>query len=211
MTLPADRPSKDALEPLCADKLSLREIGRRFGVGHATVKRWLDFYSLETINILVDGTKPYLCGVCGTEDPEKFSHGRKTRCHTCAIQQRVDELRISRRDRRTMLKYAAVQAKGGCCQKCGYRKNLAALQFHHPDKDVKHENWARLFEKAIASERQAAILAAELECCQLLCGNCHAEEHHPQLTMPITITGSLLQHLSAWVAMFRSFFTRAQE
>lgn len=30
-------------------------------------------------------------------------------------------------------KYEVVQMRGGKCERCGYNKNLAALDFHHRD------------------------------------------------------------------------------
>lgn len=34
-------------------------------------------------------------------------------------------------------KYEIVQMRGGKCERCGYNKNLAALDFHHRNPDTK--------------------------------------------------------------------------
>lgn len=34
-------------------------------------------------------------------------------------------------------KYEAVMMRGGKCERCGYNKNLAALEFHHRDPNTK--------------------------------------------------------------------------
>ena len=72
-----------------------------------------------------------------------------------------------------------IQLKGGCCEICGYNKNQAALSFHHLDASTKsfqidirkcsNGTWQRLLEEA--------------QKCQLLCLNCHAEIHNPELSL----------------------------
>lgn len=61
------------------------------------------------------------------------------------------------------------------CQRCGYRKNVAALQFHHRPGEVKVDTVGRL-----AQRRGIAAVRAEIRKCELLCGNCHAEHHNPE-------------------------------
>lgn len=66
---------------------------------------------------------------------------------------------------------------GGKCSRCGYNKNLAALEFHHIDpreKDLKLDS-RRMGNHAIE------ILEVEVAKCVLLCANCHREEHHPDM------------------------------
>ncbi len=59
-----------------------------------------------------------------------------------------------------------------CC-KCGYDKNLAAMDFHHLDPSIKEYNWNRL------CKRPWVNIVAELKKCILVCKNCHAELHNP--------------------------------
>jgi DNA-binding transcriptional ArsR family regulator len=65
---------------------------------------------------------------------------------------------------------ARIEEAGGACQRCGYDRVPAALQFHHMDPSQK------AFE---LSQRGAAIALdaarAEVAKCVLLCANCHAE------------------------------------
>jgi len=59
---------------------------------------------------------------------------------------------------------------GGKCSEpgCDYNKNLAALEFHHPNgKDKDLENW-----------RSPKFKVEE---CILYCSNHHREHHHPEL------------------------------
>ncbi|QOE32633.1 HNH endonuclease [Klebsiella phage Muenster] len=94
---------------------------------------------------------------------EKNPQG-KWKCNKCDIQ------RVS--DRRRELKLLAVEYKGGCCEKCGYDKCIAALEFHHLDPNEKDfgissSGHTRSFEK----------LKIELDKCIMVCANCHREIH----------------------------------
>ena len=71
------------------------------------------------------------------------------------------------RDRKARL----VVLLGGACARCGYDKCIGALHFHHLDPTTKsftishtyNTAWRRLVNEAMK--------------CELLCANCHAEEH----------------------------------
>lgn len=67
-------------------------------------------------------------------------------------------------------KKKAVEYKGGECERCGYDKSLAALVFHH--RDPKEKDF-RISEK----NRKWEQVEIELDKCDLLCSNCHHEEH----------------------------------
>lgn len=70
---------------------------------------------------------------------------------------------------RRRLKRQAVQYKGGKCTRCGYNKCLAALHFHHRDRSTKK------FHLSITQKTSFASVKDELDKCDLLCANCHAE------------------------------------
>lgn len=63
---------------------------------------------------------------------------------------------------------------GGCCSKCGYRKNYAVLSFHHVDGSTKKFG---LDGRSLSNRKESEILE-ELKKCVLLCANCHGELHH---------------------------------
>jgi len=65
---------------------------------------------------------------------------------------------------------------GGGCARCGYTANLAALEFHHRDPAKKR---FQLDARTLAN-RQWNEIEAEARSCELLCSNCHAEEHNPE-------------------------------
>lgn len=64
---------------------------------------------------------------------------------------------------------------GGCCAVCGYARNYAALEFHHLDPARKE---LQLDMRSLANLQWLDIIA-EAGKCQLLCSNCHAEQHNP--------------------------------
>lgn len=72
-----------------------------------------------------------------------------------------------------------IEMLGGKCQSCSYCKNQAALSFHHRDPSTK------LFGLDLrkCSNSTWEALEAESHKCDLLCLNCHMEEHHPSLEM----------------------------
>lgn len=81
----------------------------------------------------------------------------------------------------------AVSHKGGCCQICGYKRCIEALEFHHLDpkqKDfgISHKGYTRSWEK----------VKEEVEKCILLCANCHREAHAGMLQLPqVTVVENL--------------------
>jgi predicted Zn-ribbon and HTH transcriptional regulator len=106
--------------------------------------------------------KPHLCKECGETDPSNFYGNQKIHCKKCHSKRTHNRLKETKRK--------AVEYLGGRCQKCGYDKYLGALQFHHRDPLQKDPN---LFSTWLSFEK----FKKELDKCDLLCANCHAEEH----------------------------------
>ena len=79
----------------------------------------------------------------------------------------------------TLIKYYLIHKRGGKCEKCGYDKNIASLQFHHLDPN---EKIFTLDARNLERHSDEDILK-EFEKCILLCANCHSEQHHPELEM----------------------------
>ena len=70
-------------------------------------------------------------------------------------------------------KYEAILARGGKCEKCGYNKNIAVLEFHHRNPDEKEFQ----IDMRHFSNNSLEKLQLELDKCILLCANCHRELH----------------------------------
>jgi predicted nucleic acid-binding Zn ribbon protein len=67
-----------------------------------------------------------------------------------------------------------IEQKGGMCKVCGYKTCKAALTFHHLDPKIKS------FEVDMrhCSNHSWKKLLLEADKCDLLCFNCHIENHH---------------------------------
>jgi hypothetical protein len=72
-------------------------------------------------------------------------------------------------------KERAVEYKGGKCVKCGYKKCISALDFHHLDPNKKDfsisQNMNMSWDK----------IKKEIDKCILVCSNCHREIHEELL------------------------------
>ncbi len=66
--------------------------------------------------------------------------------------------------------------RGGQCERCGYNRCLAALDFHHTDPSTKD----RTYDCIGAMIRTCSFAKAEAETkkCELICSNCHREHHY---------------------------------
>lgn len=93
-----------------------------------------------------------------------------------AIRRRCDKKRRAKQcenNRRRIIrkKLELVKNLGGKCSLCGYNKNLAALTFHHRN-GLNIKRYSTPYLNWVHTEPSQLIL---------LCHNCHAELHNPQL------------------------------
>jgi hypothetical protein len=86
-------------------------------------------------------------------------------CHRCKNRYYVTK-------RRKDLKKLLVEYKGGKCEKCGYDKSIAAMDFHHEDPKQKEFG---LSQRGLT--KSLKNLKKEADKCLLLCANCHRETH----------------------------------
>jgi len=73
-------------------------------------------------------------------------------------------------------KLQLIDMMGKKCNKCGYGKNFAALEFHHLNPKTK---MYPLDLRSLSNRKWEEILH-EAKKCILLCSNCHSELHNPQ-------------------------------
>ncbi len=84
--------------------------------------------------------------------------------------------------RRKKIKEMAIEYLGGHCLQCGYKRCIAALDFHHLDEDEKQFG---LSQRGLT--RSWTRTKKELEKCVLLCANCHREFHAGVLQLKVEI------------------------
>lgn len=114
-----------------------------------------------------------ICSGCKLDLPiDKFylrkSEGGKNKPQSLCIE--CNNRRAA--ERSGSFKEWAVEYKGGKCVRCGYDRCLDALQFHHRGHSTKEVTPAKM---KLWSREKAQL---ELDKCELVCANCHAEIHH---------------------------------
>lgn len=80
------------------------------------------------------------------------------------------------RNRGLIKRSVLIDMLGGKCAKCGYNKNHSALNFHHIDPQTKKFQ----IDVRRCNNTKMSVLIEEANKCELLCANCHMEEHHPE-------------------------------
>lgn len=103
------------------------------------------------------------CKYHGLTEHALRENGTRWRCKKCGYEA------VARR--RKKLKRQLVEHHGGECVRCGYSKSIVALTFHHKDPKEKE------FKISSSMVGGWGKLLEESEKCELLCLNCHAEEH----------------------------------
>ena len=86
-------------------------------------------------------------------------------------QDRKETIKASVIKRRKKNKELLVEYKGGKCERCGYDKCIAALEFHHLDPSTKET-------KNLGTTASLDKQKAEADKCILVCANCHREIHY---------------------------------
>jgi hypothetical protein len=113
-------------------------------------------------NTHFSGGKRVRCCTCHQDKNQKQFYKRDRRCKDCRTQYSIRN--------RQKIKQQLLDLLGGCCKGCGISQ-LEVLSFHHIDPSQKR------FEISSHLERNKAILLQEVQKCDILCCNCHAELH----------------------------------
>ena len=79
---------------------------------------------------------------------------------------------------RTEWKDRLIEYKGKKCEICGYDKCEGALQFHHKDPSLKEFTLSHINLNNTNFSLQKIL--QEIDKCELLCANCHAEKHYSE-------------------------------
>ena len=116
------------------------------------------------------------CEICKKEFETSSKGGTRKYCFECSPSYEKGN-NIARGKSKSALRRAmkkqAVKELGGKCEICGYDKCIDALVFHHKNPDEKEFGLAQ--NGTIHTWEE---YLTEAKKCQLLCCNCHAEEHY---------------------------------
>lgn len=82
------------------------------------------------------------------------------------------------KNKKRALKHKLIEYKGGKCQICGYNKCEGALQFHH--RNPKEKEFALSQINLNDTDITIDKIIEEIDKCDLLCANCHAEQHYSE-------------------------------
>lgn len=102
---------------------------------------------------------------CGVSGKENFYSSSKYYCKSCWNKE------THRRQKQKFIDYLNEKRQGIKCERCGYDKGLWGLAFHHRDPNQKEFS----IDKNRGKNKEE--LYKELDKCDVLCHNCHAEVH----------------------------------
>ena len=108
--------------------------------------------------------------------------GKQTMYCSMKCKNKIHQSYEAQKKRGLARKLLFVKKLGGKCNNCGYSKNLGALAFHHL-----HGKEFKLDVRSLSNRHLEPILK-ELKKCKLLCNNCHAELHYPDLDLAKLLT-----------------------
>lgn len=112
------------------------------------------------------------CAYCNKDFQLNGSRGGQNRifCYEC-LPTNSDRAERNKARNELMLKYSNKIKMDRGCDKCGYNKCPTALEWHHPNQD-KDADPSTILKTSLSRYLQ------EIEKCDLLCANCHREEHY---------------------------------
>lgn len=172
---------KEILEKYLKDGMSLNKISEISGKSLTTIIYWKNKHGLHSThkNFKESGTKEYgdkrFCPRCKKDCDTSYFYKRRGKenssvyCKKCTTEQTLERTR--------KFKYKMVEYKGGCCSRCGYKKSISALEFHHLDPSKKdftlsHSRCTKFDDR----------IKNELDKCIMVCANCHREIHEKLVT-----------------------------
>jgi hypothetical protein len=95
----------------------------------------------------------------------------------CNCHQEIHKLDDVSDDRFRKNKQIYLEYKGDKCNICNYDKYDGSLVFHHIDKEDKSFNLSRVKKGIEDINELKTYITEELDKCEIICKNCHNEEH----------------------------------
>jgi len=169
---------KQILLELIDKGFTVQKIADYQGCSFTNIRYWLRKYGLNTKTYSSREIK-HNCINCGSALRGRQTKFCSKKCKYIGTwgnyaASRKDEILFRSRQKGLERKIYFINQLGGKCQCCGYDKNLAALTFHH----INPENKSFNLDVRKMTNTKMSSLEKEIEKCQLLCQNCHAEVHN---------------------------------
>jgi hypothetical protein len=163
--------TKELLMTLLDQGLSTRQIGKQLGYTSTGIRYYMKKWSLSSNH---QSVRDKICYHTDThkqcpklnEFDERPNGNVLSYCRKCTNDNRYSIIKHH--------KLTIIQEHGGCCTKCGYNRNISALEFHHIEPEHKDFHFSNTKTTNIDKIR------AEMGKCILVCANCHREIHYPQ-------------------------------
>lgn len=172
---------KENILKLRKEGKSVNEIINDLGCARSTVSYHFNNAGIGSVKIdskLIDKINEYYLTHTKKETAIKFNIGESTVTKYTKNKRVIDSDVVRKQKaviavvkRRQKIKEMSIEYKGGCCQKCGYNKCNAALEFHHLDPNEKD------FGIGSYTVLSWDKIKEELDKCILVCANCHREIH----------------------------------
>jgi hypothetical protein len=143
---------KEELVKYINEGLNDSEIAKIVGCHRTTVGKLVKKYSIDRVKFIYTH-----CKICNNKIENNKAN--RSRCNSC-----------NTRIRRYRTKVAAVEYKGGFCNRCNWKGPVAAFEFHHKDDNKE-------FGIGTAANKSWIVIKKEIDKCELLCSNCHRIEH----------------------------------
>lgn len=160
------------------EDFSISQLAKHFNKSKTTIRYWLKKYDFKT-SYKRTRNKKIKCIICtntlSATRVKYCSNKCKQKAHYLKTKNNPNTYQ-SQSKRATQRKLLFVNKLGKGCSKCGYNKNLSALEFHHVDETKKDMS----LDSRNLGNHSLKILEKELSKCILLCANCHREHHYPQ-------------------------------
>lgn len=148
---------------------------RAYQTGHLTsgATKSCGCQNSKNFNLTEESDK--VCPICGNHFLSKMKN--RIYCYDCSPSQTEVSSAEYQRQKQRAIKHRLVLHKGGKCQRCGYDKCEGALQFHHRNPEEKEFTLGQI---NLSKDFSIDELLQEVDKCDLLCANCHSEEHYKE-------------------------------
>lgn len=159
------------LSALVSQEKSISQMAIALDTSKTNIRYWLNKFNLKSkYRWKIEKRTTKNCPRCQIEKSIKEFYKRRNKAGASVYCKPCSNLEAIERFRR--FKTLCVQYKGGKCVICGYNKSVSALDFHHINPKDKSFGIARTKSKKFDKK-----IKKELDKCNLLCANCHREEH----------------------------------